>query len=115
MGFHGRQWSASRVISWPANPGSRRFRIRRSFPKASAQLKRTLKVTYHADGTYTTSMNQSELDGTWKLNWNSSKIISTSDKGEKKEYTILSLTSDKFEFKAMEGQSEVIFVMVPGN
>ena len=87
--------------------------MRPAFDRSIAEMKNSLRLTYHADGTYVTQVNQSELNGTWKLNWNSSKITSTSDSGEKKEYTIVELSSTRYSFKAMEGKNEVLFVMVP--
>jgi len=45
------------------------------------------------------------------MNWNSSKIRAKPTGAKTKEYTIVNLTDDKFEFEAMEGKDKVIFVM----
>jgi len=74
-------------------------------------LKDNFTLTYNADGTYNTKMKDQVLEGKWKMNWNSSKISCETDRGETKEYTIVNLTDDKFEFEAMEGKDKVIFVM----
>lgn len=75
------------------------------------QMKNAFTLTYYIDGTYETSMQEQLVKGTWKLNWNNTKIRSTSSAGDMKDYTILKLTDDEYEFKAMEGNEEVIFVM----
>jgi len=76
-------------------------------------LRKTFRLTYNTDGTYTTSNNEQILKGKWKLNWNSSTITSTPDKGETKDFKIMELTENKFTFKAIEGGEEVIFEMKP--
>lgn len=77
------------------------------------EMRKSFRLTYNADGTYNTQNNAQALTGKWKLNWNSSAVTSTSDKGEKKEFKIVELTDSKFTFKASEGGEEVTFEMVP--
>lgn len=77
------------------------------------QLKQSFLLTYNADGTYSTKMGDNTLQGKWQLNWNSSKITSTTRQGDVKEYTVVDLSNDKFSFEATEGKEKVIFVMVP--
>jgi hypothetical protein len=76
------------------------------------EMRNSFSLTYNADGTYTTKMNNNVLHGKWKLNWNSSKITSTTAQGEQKDYSIIELTDSKLSFEAMEGKDNVIFVMV---
>ncbi len=72
-------------------------------------------ITYNADGTYFTQMGQQVLHGTWKLNFNSSKIVAVTDNGQSMDYTIIKLSPSSFTFKAVENGQEVIFDMVPAN
>ena len=81
--------------------------------RAIAEMRQTFRLTYNADGTYKTQSGTQMLTGKWKLNWNSSTITSTTDKGEQKDYKILELNASKLSFKATEGSDEVIFEMVP--
>ncbi|MBL0308591.1 MAG: hypothetical protein IPP77_02555 [Bacteroidetes bacterium] len=76
-----------------------------------SQMKNVFTLTYYADGTYETHMQEQLVKGTWKLNWNNTKIHSTTKTGESNDYTILKLNNKEFEFKAREGTEEVIFVM----
>lgn len=78
------------------------------------QMKNVFSLTYYIDGTYETTMQEQLVKGTWKLNWNNTKIRATSSGGDSKDYTILKLTEEEFELKAMEGNEEVIFVMKAG-
>jgi len=81
--------------------------------KSVEELRKSFRLTYNADGTYNTQNNEQLLKGNWKLNWNSSKITSTSDKGEQKEFKIMELSESKFTFKAIEAGEEVTFEMIP--
>ena len=81
--------------------------------KSVEELRKSFRLTYNADGTYNTQNNEQVLNGKWKLNWNSSVITSTPDKGETKDFKIAELSETKFTFKAMEGGEEVTFEMVP--
>lgn len=75
----------------------------------------SFRITYNADGTYKTLNGAESISGKWKLNWNSSSMYSTSDKGDSKTFKILELTSDKFVFRTDEGQEDIIYEMVPAN
>jgi len=77
------------------------------------ELRHTFLLTYNADGTYKTENSGQILNGKWKLNWNSTTITSTSDKGETKDFKIVELSENKFVFKATEGGEVVTFEMVP--
>lgn len=79
------------------------------------EMKKSFTLTYNADGTYVTKLNEQQLRGKWKLNWNSGKITSTSESGESKDFKIRTLTDDQFEFETQEGEGTVIFVMVPAD
>jgi hypothetical protein len=79
--------------------------------KSINDLKSDFVLTYNADGTYSTKMKDQVLEGKWKLNWNSSKIICETDRGETIEYNVLTLSEDKFEFEAMQGKDKAIFTM----
>jgi hypothetical protein len=81
--------------------------------KSVEELRKSFRLTYKADGTYNTTNNNQTLTGTWKLNWNSSTITSTSGNNEQKDFRIVELTENKFTFKAIEGGEEVTFEMVP--
>ncbi len=81
--------------------------------RAVEEIRQTFRLTYRADGTYETKNGQEVLTGTWKLNFNSTKITSYSAKGDEKSYDIIELSADKFNFKAIEGGEEVIFEMIP--
>lgn len=76
------------------------------------EMRKNFLLTYKADGTYTTTPNNQKLQGKWKLNWNSTKIETTSSQGELKDFTIEELTDKTFHFKVMEGKEEVTFLMV---
>jgi hypothetical protein len=76
-------------------------------------MKKSFRLTYNADGTYLTQMNDQILKGKWQMNWNSSKISSTGDNGIKKDFKILELTKNTFSFEADEGGQKVIFIMIP--
>lgn len=76
-------------------------------------LRQSFRLTYNADGTYVTTNNEEVLKGRWKLNWNGTKITSTSEKGQQQDYQVMELTDAKFTFKAVEGGEEVIFEMIP--
>jgi hypothetical protein len=87
--------------------------MQQQIDRSVAEIRNSFRLTYNADGTYTTESSGQVMKGTWKLNWNSTSITSRSDKGDTKDFKIMDLTEDKFTFKAMEGKSEVIFEMVP--
>ena len=74
------------------------------------QMKGVFRITYFPDGTYKTSMNQQLVAGTWRLNWNSTKLMATT-RGESSTYSILKLTDSRFEFIAPHGKEEVVFIM----
>ena len=76
------------------------------------EMRSSFSLTYNADGTYTTKMNNNVLQGKWKLNWNSTKINTVNDKGEQKDYSIVELTDNRLSFEAIEGNDKVTFVMV---
>ena len=78
-------------------------------------MKANVRLTYFADGTYKTILKTSELHGTWKLNWNSTKLTTMDDSGKAKDYSIIELSANKYKFEAMEDQEKVIFTMVPAN
>ena len=78
-------------------------------------MKANVRLTYFADGTYKTILKTSELQGTWKLNWNSTKLTTMDDSGKAKDYSIIELSENKYKFEAMEEQEKVIFTMVPAN
>ncbi|MFM2306407.1 MAG: hypothetical protein RLZZ367_1076 [Bacteroidota bacterium] len=77
------------------------------------EMRNSFRITYHADGTYLTHINGMELQGKWKLNWNSTKIIATQESGNAIEYTIEELTADNLKFKADDGHEELVFDMIP--
>lgn len=83
--------------------------------KSIEDMKANVRLTYYADGTYKTMLKGSELHGTWRLNWNSSKMTTMDDNGKAKEYSIIELTNSAYKFEAMEESEKVIFVMVPAN
>ena len=76
-------------------------------------MKQNFRLTYKADGTYMSRMNEQVLKGKWKMNWNSSVITSTLDNGTAKNFKIIELNENKFVFEADEGGERVTFVMVP--
>ena len=67
--------------------------------QSKKEMKENIRMTYYADGTYKTILKNSQLHGTWKLNWNSTGITARDDGGEPKDYTIVELTDDKFIFE----------------
>jgi hypothetical protein len=77
------------------------------------KIKKSFRLTYNADGTYNTQMNGQVLKGKWKMNWNSSKITSTTDNGITKDFKIIELKEDKFSFEADEAGEQVTFIMIP--
>jgi Lipocalin-like domain len=83
--------------------------------KSIEDMKANVRLTYYADGTYKTILKGSELHGTWKLNWNSTKMTTMDDGGKPKEYSIIELTDNLYKFEAMEEKEKVIFVMIPAN
>ena len=89
--------------------------LKPTIQKSINDLKQSFVITYNADGTYQTKMKDQLLNGTWKLNYNSSKISVVTDGGQSKEYTILKLTPSSYSFKADENGQEVVFVMIPAN
>lgn len=81
--------------------------------KSVNEMRNSFRLTYNTDGTYKTQMNDQLLEGKWKMNWNSTKITSTTDKGASKDFKVLELTENSFKFEADEGGEKVIFVMIP--
>ena len=81
--------------------------------KSVNEMRKSFRLTYNPDGTYSTQMNDQLLKGKWKMNWNSSVITSTTDKGSSKDFKIIELTENSYSFEAIEGGDKVIFVMVP--
>lgn len=81
--------------------------------KSVNDMRESFRLTYNADGTYNTQMNEQVLKGKWKMNWNSSKITSTTDDGSSKDFKIIELSENKLSFETDEGGDKVIFVMVP--
>ena len=81
--------------------------------KSVAEMRQSFRITYNADGTYSTAMGENQIAGRWKLNWNSSKLSVVTSTGESKEYGVMKLQEDAFAFKAIEGGEEVIFELVP--
>lgn len=79
------------------------------------EMKKNFTLTYNADGTYITKMGDQTLRGKWKLNWNSSKITSTTEAGESKDFKVRTLDDAHFEFETQEGEGTVIFVMIPAD
>ncbi len=78
-------------------------------------LKKSYVISYSPDGTFAAQMNDKSIHGTWKLNYNSSKISVETDNGQKKDFKILELTASSYSFVANENGQEVIFVMIPAN
>jgi hypothetical protein len=78
-----------------------------------ANMKESFRLTYNADGTYNSKMNDQVLSGQWKMNWNSTVITSTASNGAIKDFKVIKLTKDHLSFEADEAGSKVIFVMVP--
>ena len=76
-------------------------------------MRKSFRLTYNADGTYSTQMNDQKLTGTYKMNWNSSVITARTDQGSSKDFKVLELTANSFKFEADEGGDKVIFVMIP--
>ena len=87
--------------------------MQQTVQKSIAALKKSFRLTYYADGTYTTQMNDQTLKGKWKLNWNSSVITATTNNTPAKDFKIKKLTANEFSFEADEKGQKVIFVMVP--
>jgi hypothetical protein len=88
--------------------------------KASIQqsidaLKKSYVISYSPDGTFAAQSNDHVIHGTWKLNYNSTKITATADGSPAKDFKILELTASSYSFVANEDGQEVIFVMVPAN
>lgn len=77
------------------------------------EMRHSFRITYFADGTYLTHINGMDLKGSWKLNWNSSKITAKQENGNIIDYTIEELTADNLKFKADDGHEEMVFDMVP--
>lgn len=77
------------------------------------EMRHSFRITYFADGTYLTHINGMDLKGSWKLNWNSSKITAKQENGNVIDYTIEELTADNLKFKADDGHEEMIFDMIP--
>ena len=80
-----------------------------------SEMQKSFRLTYKSNGTYSTQMNDQVLNGSWKMNWNSSKITSTAENGSSKDFKILELTENSLRFEAIEGKEKVIFEMVPAN
>lgn len=78
-----------------------------------AMMKESFKLTYNADGTYTTLNGEQKMIGKWKLNWSASEISSTDETGETVVFKIKELSETKFDFEAIVDNEEVIFMMIP--
>jgi len=89
--------------------------LKPTIQKSIDDLKKSFTICYNPDGTYITKSNQGTLKGTWKLNFNSSKISATPENGQTKDYKIIELTPESYSFKAEEGGQDVTFVMIPAN
>ena len=107
-----RSWKLQDLRLTKEVPGSLKPTIQKSIDDIK---KNSFTITYSPDGTYSTQMRKQVLHGTWKLNFNSSKITSVPEVGPSEDFTILELTPNSFQFKAIENGQEVIFVMVPAN
>jgi hypothetical protein len=81
--------------------------------RSIAEMKKSFVISYMPNGTYTTQMGPKTMQGTWKLNFNSSKISVVTEGGQSVDYTIITLNPSSYSFKAMENGQEVIFEMVP--
>ncbi|MDB5284705.1 MAG: hypothetical protein JWO06_3780 [Bacteroidota bacterium] len=81
--------------------------------KKISEMRNAFSLTYNPDGTYTTQMGNEALKGKWKLNWNSTKLTSTAESGDEKDYSIIELNDNKYSFAVIEGSDKVIFTMVP--
>ena len=79
------------------------------------EMKKAFSITYNPNGTYTTQFRDKTMQGTWKLNFNSSTISVVTEGGQSQDYKILELNPSTYTFKAMENGQEVIFEMVPAN
>jgi hypothetical protein len=64
-----------------------------------AQQKASYSLKYNADGTYEALMGTDQLKGTWKLNWNGSKITITGADGVAKTYNVTELSNERYSFK----------------
>jgi hypothetical protein len=89
--------------------------LKPAFDNSIADIKKTFQLTYNADGTYETTVNNQELKGTWKLDEANATITAKPNAGEEKQFKIIQLTKNVFSFSSMIGKDEVIFVMVPDN
>ena len=79
------------------------------------EMKKSFVISYSPDGSYTTIMGNKTMHGTWKLNFNSSKISVVTEGGQTVDYTIVQLSPSSYSFKAIENGQEVVFEMVPAN
>jgi hypothetical protein len=79
------------------------------------EMKKSFVISYSPNGTYTTQMGNKTMQGTWKLNFNSSKISVVTEGGQTVDYNIVQLNPSSYSFKAVENGQEVIFEMVPAN
>ena len=79
------------------------------------EMKKAFSITYNPNGTYTTQFREKTMQGTWKLNFNSSTISVVTEGGQSQDYKILELNPSTYNFKAIENGQEVIFEMVPAN
>ena len=77
------------------------------------EMKNNFTITYRADGTYESHMNQNVIKGKWKLNWNSSAIKVENETGDSKNSDIIELSANKYTFKEEAGKQEFIFEMIP--
>jgi hypothetical protein len=84
-----------------------------SIDQSVENMKQSFRLTYNADGTYHTQMNDQVLNGKWTMNWNSSTLTSTTDQGGTKEFKVIKLSEDTFTFEADEGGEKVTFIMIP--
>ena len=87
--------------------------MKSSIDRTIAEEKKSFLIIYSPNGTYTTQMGNKTMQGTWKLNFNSTKISVVTESGQSVDYSIITLNPSSFSFKAMENGQEVIFEMVP--
>jgi uncharacterized membrane protein YukC len=106
-----RSWKLQNLKYTKNIPESMKPTIQRSID----EMKKSFVISYSPDGSYVTQMKDKAMHGTWKLNFNSSKISVVSEGGKAIDYSIVELNPSTYTFKAIENGQEVIFEMVPAN